>query len=52
MISIRSRYDVMDIWKDMNKGTKVILWCNGLRSKSKKRVVSIMILEGKDREKH
>ena len=27
--------DVMDIWKDVNKGTKVILWCNGLRSKSK-----------------
>ena len=40
VISIRSRDDVMDIWKDVNKGTKVVLWCNGLRSKSKKRVAS------------
>ena len=40
MISIRNRDDVVDIWKDMNKGTKVVLWCNGLKLKRKKRAMS------------
>ena len=36
-ISIRSRDDIQDIWKDVKKRTKVVLWCDGLRVKRKRK---------------
>ena len=39
-MSIRSSQDLLEIWNDVRKGTKTILWCNGLKeilSKSRKR---------------
>jgi len=43
VISIRSPQDVMEVWNDVKKGVKVILWCDGLQesnpttAKSRKR---------------
>ena len=31
VVSIRTRDDMIDVWKDVKKGVKVVLWCNGLR---------------------
>ncbi len=30
-ISIRTRADLSEVWSDMKKGRKVVLWCNGLK---------------------
>ena len=30
-ISMRSKEDLVDVWGSIEKGTKVILWCDGLR---------------------
>ena len=40
VVSIRSSQDLLEIWNDVRKGTKTILWCNGLKEgnpKSRKR---------------
>ena len=37
IVSIRSKEDVMDVWKDIKDGVKVILWCDGLRAHKGKR---------------
>ena len=37
IVSIHSREDMMDVWNDIKKGTKKILWCDGLRSTRHKR---------------
>ena len=43
VVTIRSPQDVMEVWNDVKKGVKVILWCDGLKesnpttSKSRKR---------------
>ena len=48
--SIRSTLDVIEVWNDVKKGVKVVLWCDGLkesnltkaksRKRSKKRIDS------------
>ena len=50
VVSIRSTQDVIEVWNDMKKGVKVVLWCDGLkesnptkaksRKRSKKRIDS------------
>ena len=43
VISIRSVEDLTDVWDDVCLGTKVTLWCNGLKEnkKGKKRAKSV-----------
>lgn len=36
VVSIRTKEDLMDVWNDIKKGNKVILWCDGLRPKRPK----------------
>ena len=31
VVSIRSSQDLKEIWQEMRSGTKVVLWCDGLR---------------------
>ena len=33
MISIRYPVDLAEVWADIRKGNKVVLWCNGLKGK-------------------
>ena len=33
LISIRNPVDLADIWADIKKGNKVVLWCDGLKVK-------------------
>ena len=50
VVSIRSTQDVIEVWNDVKKGVKVVLWCDGLkesnltkaksRKRSKKRIDS------------
>ena len=43
VVSIRSTQDVIEVWNDVEKGVKVVLWCDGLKesnltkAKSRKR---------------
>ena len=37
IVSIRSKEDMMDVCKDMKKGDKIVLWCDGLRTLKRKR---------------
>ena len=34
VVSLRSPEDIQEIWSSMIKGTKVTLWCDGLRSRA------------------
>ena len=31
VVTIRSPQDVMEVWNDVKKGVKVVLWCDGLK---------------------
>ena len=33
VISIRNPDDLAEIWSDIKKGNKVVLWCDGLKTK-------------------
>ena len=35
VVSIRSSQDLKEIWQEMRSGTKVVLWCDGLREHEK-----------------
>ncbi len=35
VVSIRSAQDLKEIWQEVKKGVKVILWCDGLRDCTK-----------------
>ena len=50
VVSIRSKEDMMDVWKDIRKGTKVVLWCDGLRAAKRKRQTPQMDEEDSDEE--
>ena len=50
VVSIRSKEDMMDVWKDIRKGTKVVLWCDGLRATKRKRQTPQMDEEDSDEE--
>ena len=34
IVSIRSPQDVMEVWSDVKKGNKVVLWCDGLKDRN------------------
>ena len=36
VVTLRSHEDIHEIWSTLSKGTKVILWCDGLRETSSK----------------
>ena len=35
VVSIRSSQDLKEIWQEMKSGTKIVLWCDGLREHEK-----------------
>ena len=37
VISIRSAEDINEVWQELKKGSKVVLWCDGLRESDKSR---------------
>lgn len=46
VVSIRSPQDVMEVWNDMKKGVKVVLWCDVLNlktAKSRKRSIFLLV---------
>ena len=40
IISISNPADLAELWLDVNKGRKVVLWCDGLKSKSSSNTVT------------
>lgn len=34
VVTIRNKDDLVEVWSNVKKGTKVILWCDGLKKKS------------------
>ena len=37
MISILSAEDINEVWQELKKGSKVVLWCDGLTESDKSR---------------
>lgn len=37
VVLVRNREDVMDVWKDIKRSSKVVIWCDGLKDYSQKR---------------
>ena len=37
VVNLRSKDDVLDVWKEVKKGIKITLWCDGLRIINPKR---------------
>ena len=37
VVSIRNVEDMKDVWSDIKKGVKVVLWCDGLKMSKRKR---------------
>jgi len=36
VVLVRNQEDIMDVWKDTKRGSKVDIWCDGLKDYSQK----------------